>query len=32
MRMVAHRHIGAAEIDETVGAVGELWRGRAGSA
>jgi threonine aldolase len=32
MRMVTHRHIGAAEIDETVSAIGELWRGRAGNA
>jgi threonine aldolase len=32
MRMVTHRHIGAVEIDETVGIVGELWRARAGSA
>jgi threonine aldolase len=32
MRMVTHRHIGAVEIDETVGMFGELWRARAGSA
>ena len=32
VRMVTHRHISAAEIDETVGILGELWRARAGSA